>query len=227
MAVSIQFNNREAVLLAFQNRAVEAWAIWQGKQFMFKGIGESELNEILEVLSNGGTNAVYTLKVFEGVEDASAIKSNTPDDGSFNFRLNSPEMALTQSSYTSALSNIAIAEKLAKLEKRFEEEEEENIEIPVNSLGKIGEILDHPVIAPFVPILIEKIVGVLFGNNEPAKSQAFLPATTLSGIEEETMINEVIRKLKIHDPNLCEHLQKLLEMAEHKPDIFKAVINSL
>src|SRR5574343_316699 len=96
---SIQFNNLESVLNAYTNRGVDAWAIFQGSQFMFKGIGLSDLEQILNSLSNGGTNAVYKLKVFEEITDEKNIKNNTPDDGSFNFRLNSDQMAITQSAY--------------------------------------------------------------------------------------------------------------------------------
>lgn len=222
---AIQFNNLQSVLLAFQNRGVDAWALWQGKQFMFKGIGETDLKMILDSLENGATNAIYTLKVFEEIEDEKKIKSNTPDDGSFNFRLNSDRMELTQSAYTSAYSNAAIVKKLEEIEKRLDEDE---VVEEKSGLGKIGEVLDHPVIAPLIPIVLEKVLTAIFSKNPVPQNQLnYQPAMALSGIDEDAAEKEVIEKLKKHDPQLLEHLSKLLEIAETNNPLFQVIIKSL
>lgn len=224
--MTLQFNSLESVLDAYDNRQVESWAIHQGKQFMFKGQGHDELLTILNSISKGGTNAIYTIKVFEDVDDVKKIKSNTPDDGSFNFRLNSDQMTLTTEQYTSVYSNRAIAEKLEALEKRLLEDEE--IENEKNkSLGKIGDILEHPVIAPIVPILLEKIISTIFGNNNQNNQNNMLPAMAISGISDDEIIEDTIEKLKVFDPEVKNHLLKLLEMANNNNELFKIVINSL
>src|SRR5574337_188524 len=228
--MTLQFSNKESVINAYDNRNVEAWAIHQGKQFMFKGIGRDELITILDSISKGGTNAIYTLKVFEDIDDLKAIKNNTPDDGSFNFRLNADEMIVTQSAYTSALSNMAIAKKLEEIEERLNRDELEEVEETEKpeSLGVIGKILDHPAITPLIPVLMEKIISTIF-KNEPTQADKlkYAPSMAINGITEDELIKSLIEKLKLYDKNIIIHLNKLIEIAETNPVLFNSIISAL
>lgn len=218
MGQSIQFHNLESTVNAFTNRGVDAFSISQAKQFMFKGVGLDELQNILNALKSGATNAVYTLKVYEGIEDDVNIKSNTPDDGSFNFRLNAPEMALTQSQFTSYKGNAELLERLEAIEEKLETPE------AVNSLGKIGDVLAHPVLAPLVPMLVEKIMSFIMSNPQPGNKQI-----AISGLSDNSEIQNgnillIVDELKKYDPDLEKHLYKLLDLAKSKPDTFKQIM---
>src|SRR4051812_30719901 len=105
MASSIQFVGIEAVVTAFENIKCTAWAIAQGGQFMFKNAGATaedatnELRDMLEAIEKSSTNALYTLRVYEGIADRSSIKNSTPYDYSFNFKLNGENQLITNAQY--------------------------------------------------------------------------------------------------------------------------------
>ena len=85
---SVQFFGADNVIKAAENRKCPAWAIFQGKQFLFKYEG-SDLNESQDFLEKILENlqdsvSVYTIRFYE---EAVKIKENTPYDGSFNFRM--------------------------------------------------------------------------------------------------------------------------------------------
>jgi hypothetical protein len=225
---AVQFKGIETVLKAYENRGVEFWSIWQNKQFMFKGAGDADLREILTMLTNGGTNATYTLRIFEDVKNVNEIKGNTADDGSFNFRLDSVGMDSYYVSPVQSPTSI-ILEKLSGIEKRLEEVETGE---PENkSLGRLGEILEHPTIAAILPGLIEKLTGALFDTKQPQQppqNVIQMPPARIAGIEEDNqVIIECITILKKHDPDIILHLQKLVQLAESNPALFKGLISSL
>lgn len=224
MSNSIQFINKEAVIQAYDDRDVKAWAITQGKQFMFKGYGSEDLIPVLEMLENGATNAIYTLRVFEEIQDKKKIKSNTPDDGSFNFRLNSEEMLIRGSQYTNFQKNNEIMQKLIALEEKIDAKEE--VEERNDSLGKIGNVLSHPVLAPLIPVILEKVMALL----SPGQKNLLPASVGLAGIDSDT--NElngnlaiIVNELKKHDPQLEAHLYKLLNIAKTNPESFKQILN--
>jgi hypothetical protein len=237
---SVQFRDAENTLAAFQNRNVEVWSIWQNKQFMFKGKGISELTAILDLLINNAANCVYTLKVYEDLDTDKGLKNNTPDDGSFNFRLNDPAQGLTQTQfnqYNSSKANESLLlSKLSAIEERLNLLDEAEEKEP-NKLGFIGDILEHPVLAPIVPVLIQKVLEIVVGKTEPAKlipmkdpNQRYM-GTSINGIpgvlEPAQDLTQTISKLQGYDPNLLEHLKKLLAIAEKDINTFNLIINAL
>jgi hypothetical protein len=227
---SVQFKNKNAVLEAFANRDIKAWSVWQGKQFMFKGVGLDELEPVIEALASGGTNAIYTLKVYEDLTDKKFIKNNTVDDGSFNFRLNDERQEITNAQYWNNNNRENILEKLNRIEERLDAEEKDTYEKPNTSLGRIGDILQHPAILPIVPVLVEKVLSVILGpnNNNMQPQLNYKPAVSLAGVNEnDNLIQINIEKLKNHDPNLGVHLSKLVEIAETNPGLFQTIVNSL
>lgn len=240
---SIQFKDVENVLSAFENRKVEAWSISQGKQFMFKGMGYEDFKMIVETLDNSDSTATYTVRVYEDLKTVKEIKSNTPDDGSFNFKFNfepREESRGGNSGYSRGNENMILS-KLAGIEERLNKEQEDNEEPKkTNSLGIIGEILTHPAIAPIAPRIIETFIDLITGRAavaEPIKQlqqsqpapiyQQNLSANVLNGMDENIIIHEAIEKLKLYDKNLASHLQKLVLIAENDNATFNIIVNSL
>lgn len=238
LSSSIQFRDIDSVTDAFNNRSVEAWSISQGKQFMFKGIGSDSFVTILKTLNDGDTTALYTVRVYEDITNEKEIKSNTPDDGSFNFKLNEDLRENYRSlrgvnEYYGRSKESTIMQKLQEIETRLDEEERP---APVNELGIIGKLLENPTIAGLVPTVLELIVNTLTGTkapvnymppqiNPPPASQA--RNAVLNGINEDKIIIEVVEQLKTYDPNLARHLQKLLEIAQNDSRAFNLIIQSL
>lgn len=211
MGLSVQFTNKGTVIRAYENRNVEAWSLWQGRQFLFKGMGTEELETVLNAIADGGTNGIYTLKVYEDIEDSSLIKSKTEDDGSFNFRLNEPSMGLPQHTLTSYNH---LDERLKRLEESPEVEDIEEVQVTTNSI--IGELMGNPAIAALIPVLIDKLVNFLGANqNKPPESQ------------NQVSSGNVVESMKAIDPNFENHLAKLQQIAVKNPALYDMLIANL
>ena len=236
MGLSIQFRDKEQVLEAFNNRKVNAWSIWCSKQFMFKGLGEESLEQILETLSSGSTNAIYTLRVYEDINDLKKIKSNTADDGSFNFRLNDEAQTLNQEQYSHWRNSNAMLSQMKALEAKMDalqaREDEENEEEQTG----IGKLLEHPAIAGVAPMVIEALVSAvtgIFKNNQIPQLQQSQPQPqqrgAINGVKEfdENKALEILEKLHVYDNDLLTHLEKLLAMAENNNDLFNTLLKYL
>lgn len=134
MGSSVQFNGVKTVLTAFENYSdADVWAIFCGKDLMFKGEGSSELAQILNALESNGSDAVYRLKVYEGIESAKQIKERTEADGGFSFRLTDEGGALgglSRSNYIRSLED-----RIKKMENGEDDEDDKSIG------GKIGSAL--------------------------------------------------------------------------------------
>lgn len=215
-ARSVQFRNPGDVLTAFESRNVADFSIWQGKQFMFKyeggdiGEGSTTLQDLLNVL--GQSAAIYTLRVYEDLNGAK-IKSNTPDDGSFNFRLLDETAGMQHYNNNNGLQSEVNALKL----KIAELEEERDEEPGGDSLGALGEILQHPVVQQFMPEIIAYIKG---SPPVPAKI-AGVPTDPNQKIQEALFI------LNGADVNFSDHLYKLATIARTNPAQFKMLLGML
>lgn len=224
---SVQFKGIEGVCDAYENRNVIAWSLWQGKQFMFKyegsdiGEGAQNLRDTLQLLSES-SNAIYTLKVYE---DGGKIKSNTPDDGSFNFKLNSEGQEITNSQYTSYKNSNEIAERLARIEAKLLQEEQYEEDEPESRLGLIGEIISHPTLQPIVQSFLSSLIGI--GKNVGASASPQMQRVSISGINDDATLMAAITELKNHDTHLAEHLTKLATIAKESPDSFKFLLSTL
>ena len=159
MAGSIQFRGINNVLEAFQNRDVEAWSIYQGSQFLFKGMGVGDFETVLKSLLKGN-NVIYTVKVYEEITDLKQIKSKTPDDGSFNFRLYETDDNYEGNTYYQERRN-GMSEKLKELEEknnllqqRLDQIEESEEEISIGAVMNNPKLLD-PYLETF-----ERILGI-------------------------------------------------------------------
>jgi hypothetical protein len=237
MGLSIQFRSREQVLQAYENRDVEAWSLWCSKQFLFKGIGQESLKAMLDVLCNGATNAIYTLRIYEGIDNEREIKSNTPDDGSFNFRLNDEGQSLTPEQISRTYNGNAILSKLEVITNRLDEIESREDQEPEKDNSAIGKILEHPAIAGILPIILERVASAIMGGNEAKTGRSTMPVltrpnATINGVPGESQdltpeIKNVVKELMNFDENLLQHLHKLLELAQTNRTLFNTLINSL
>lgn len=228
MGQTVQFKGKETVLAAYSNRQSGAWSIWQSKQFMFRGYGEDDLSSVLTALEQGGTNAIYTLRIYDEIEDVEKIKSNTPDDGSFNFKLNAETQELTQSQYT---SYHLLQEKIQSLENKIEELEDQEPEL---NAGGLSGILDNPQIKAILPVIIERVIKNIFpeknnmpeNNNNHYYNPAPAPAR-IAGIEHDQELLQAAKELQEYDKDLVDHLRKLVVLAQTNPETFKMLISSL
>ena len=236
MASSIQFRGIDAVVEAYSNRDVPAWSLWQGKQFMFKhegndiAEGANQLHQTLEMLKDT-SNAIYTLKVYEDWKQGQKIKNNTPDDGSFNFKIDGEaQVGATQYYQSRNTEMLAVLNKINDRLDTLEEEKEIEPE-QENKLGVIGDIISHPVLSPIIQGFVQSLLANATKRPEqsPAASpQATMQRAVLNGIDEsEIRLNEALSVLKQHDDKLPEHLAKLAKIAASDKNTFNFLLSTL
>lgn len=245
MAVSssIQFYGKDAVLQAFEHRGVDFWTLWQGRNMMTKGEGGQALSEYLDMIAAGGTNAIYTVRVYEDIDDIKKLKSNTPDDGSFNFRLNDPAQIMTPSQMGSFNQTNQMLKELterldrmeaARLEETEEEDEEEDEAITIGGLLRDPERLQKLVeigrqilgAVSGSPMRQIPAIGAVSraGQQPPANEVGQVPQS-----EEERLqrLGNALDTLEKNDPQIIEHLEKLASIAANDPSHFKSLVSIL
>lgn len=241
MASAVQFVGLTRVLSAFRNRNVPAWSIFCGKQFLTKyepdaetqedqimNDSENMLSEYLGEICKSGTNAIYTLKVYEEYKDR--IKSNTPDDGSFNFRLNEPEMQATVGMVQQYVRNNEIMSEITAIKQQLAqmvEDDEGDQDGDAAPVGVLGNFLSNPALQQQLAIVIGRYASRLLGlaDNEAGQPVAALSGTL--GNEQDEEISAAIEILKKNDPQIAKHLTKLAMISLHQPDKFKMLLEFL
>lgn len=246
---SIQFYGRETVANMFEKRKAESWSIWHKKQFLFKGVGVEELEEILQALESneGRSNPMYTLKVYDNITDQKQIKERTEADGSFNFRLfDVEEREANRLGYRSKLELeiIDLKEKIAAMEAEDEEEEEEE------GMGVIGKVLgffNEPEKAEKIISLVKTILnpnpqqphymGNIYklGDNDAANNYEEPRPMNIQQQQQQRQYTqeEILRLQKAldtigrNDEKAIEHLEKLAAIAEKTPENFKTLLTVL
>lgn len=166
MGQAIQFRGAKTVLKAFENyRDAEVWAIFQGKDLNFKGSGTAELETILSVLEEQGSDGIYKLKVYEDISDPKQVKEKTEADGSFSFRLGEDGLvgSLSRSSYIRSLED--------KIKKYENEDDEEDKTVGGKILSGVLGLIENPT-------ELVQVIGAfktLFAPQQPAYNMQ--PAT--------------------------------------------------
>jgi hypothetical protein len=235
MGASIQFKGKDAVVNAYTNRDVVAWCICQGKAMIFKFLpgendtiteGAAQLESCLDMLVDSA--AIYTLKIFE--EPGERIRSNTPDDGAFNFRLTIAEEG-SQGAYVRYPSQEILSE-LAAIKKRLDEreqEEEEEEEEDYNQkaiTGTITGFLGNPAVQPVITSLLSTWLTKLLPDSEAGKSAAMALQKSVAG-QGDILLNDAVSTLKSVDPLLGAHLTKLAKIATEKPAMYNVLLQML
>jgi hypothetical protein len=239
---SIHFRSMAEALTAFEARGVDVWSLWQGRQFLTKGSGREDLQSFLNMIMNSGSSAVYTVKIYEEIDEPKKIKSTTPDDGSFNFRLQEPDAV--GGNYTSPLSK-----RMEKLEemivemreaqiRREAEEEEEYEEKEPDIIGSIMGVLQDPdrleklirvgrsiFGGPVAPAYVGNVNRM--GEMSPHAGSPSLSPSTGTPDEKLARLGNAIDVLEKHDPLLVEHLERLAGIAVGDPGKFKQLISML
>ena len=245
MATDFQFVGIDETLEAYESRSVDAWALFAGKRMIIRGTGIDSLKKFLTMISNSGTVAVYTLKVYETVSDDTEIKSNTPDDGSFNFKIHSLERGgmsgIIGRHYGDPIETIA-----------------DRLDIIEEKLSGTGTVQDEGVMSQITTALIgmlqeprklNEFIGALSGNKLPPASvpspghypispainypqtvagvsrigQA-APVNNLTSENSLQRIGDAIEAIGKHDERIVEHLEKLAKIARENPQQFKTLL---
>lgn len=239
MAAAIQFRGMDDVLDAFAHRNVEAWSLFQGKQFLFRGMGSGELIPILERIARG-SNVIYTLKVYEDLTDASSIKSNTPDDGSFNFKLHADDDGAGRgvNAYFDQRFKL-IEEKIAGIGAVDDEPETFVDAIGRAVVDKVGTPGGLEELVSFIKGIFspaQPVPAVEYGNagfhNAPRPQTVGNVHTNTNNMsqtleEQGARITAAVEILHANDPKIAEHLEKLAKMSQKDKGQFQFLISML
>ena len=243
---SVQFTGIDNIIEAFENNKVPYFAVFAsaGKSLLFKNPrSEEEIYEDIYEASdllrkflftlNKGSNAVYTLKLYENIP-AGGIKDKTPADYSINFRLNLEGMYLTsdkavqyeqkQSQQAEILAELkALRMKVETMEGTDEEEEEKN---PI-----IGALTSNPeVMNALVMAAVGAITGII-SKFAPQQQQPIKMQPAINGITDEPTeqqkIDKAIEVLSQSTPNLGDSLLILAKMSIDNPQQYKWLLGML
>ncbi len=229
---SVQFQNINHVVDAYNMRSVPAFSIYQGKQLLIKYEGEDQdegsqlLNNFLTMLQDSA--AIYTLCVYE--EFTGKINDKTPYHGSWNFRFSAVPAGYQQGSTALQGMQREMAELKEMISRKQIEQELENQENsdadPVSDMmDKINGIISHPIVERFIPVLLNAL-NVGQASLQPASPQQ--PAVMNGITETETdlpaeVISAVHTMISV-DPAAAKHLITLGHLAQSNPKKFKSVL---
>lgn len=208
---------------AFDNRGLPIWGLFDKRNFLTAGDSRESLDSFLERLEPGGSSTVYTLKVFKDIEDLDEITDRTECNGSFNFKL------LNQ--HAGRGSDSELAARLGAIEKKLnggDQEQEETLQDIV--MGWLKEPQKLATVIGSVKSLFNGDPGpalqqmAAIGNVNPAPQQTLKAVNEMDPIER---LSAAIDKLEKQDPKIIEHLEKLAEMSEKNPAMFKMLISNL
>jgi hypothetical protein len=244
---TVQFRSIDDVMEAYLNREVAPWAIFAGTQFMFSYSGDSleqgraDLEAILKKLEDNQSAAIYTLCIYEDLGKNGKIKSNTPNDGSFNFRLHEhttnyiPGVAggrfgLMQQDNKVLIDEIrALRMEVQKIKEQQDTEIVEDDEPEDDIMGKIGRIIENPALQPLITGIIGKITELLTPKSQlPGTDENILRKVSgIPGSEKDLKISEAVEILAETVPDLGDMLMKLATMSKSKPQQFKIFLTML
>jgi len=245
-----QYRGIDAVIEAYENANIPAFAVCYAKDINVKYAGDSieEGSELLkfwlEKVKGFGSEAIYQLRLYENVDKG--IRSNTAYDMAFKFVLNDRDKSLLPARSDSAVSNaelIAILKENAELKAenavlslkvdQYEEEDEDENEADKVAKAEIKKPLPEQLLEQFAPALGmigQRIVDLLLPPSIPQVAKVSGIVIETGNIDEEKIIEQSLRRLreKIPDnPGLGPLLMKLADMCERSPAEFNFYMSML
>lgn len=212
----------------------DAIGVYQGKLEKFKRTSnEDETEEDLikyfnqwcerMVASNPTNFQVYSVQLYDLPEGGKKLIGTS----SFTFQLTdkparqisgdhdkSSNGSITKRELELALENQRLEFEKHLLEKELAEEDDFDDDEEENNVGMIGAI--QSTVMQKLPALIDILIMQMAPKNNPT-----LPGGLGSNIDE------IISEFRILNPSIESDLQKLLELAKTKPDLFKLLITQL
>lgn len=241
---AVHFRGRGVAIQAFENRNSKAWALFTGKQFLASFVAAdtdsaaAALDQYLDLMDQPGNVAVYTLKVYDDIPADGKIKSNTADDGSFNFRLHEPSGSQATPGISGASGNWEMMQLLKKMDARIDELEkplpDDKEPEEKNLIGQIKGFLEIPGMQALISGLVQKLTG----SSSPAPALGTAPGAAAPIVNQDTDSDpevleygtaleayKIIRNSGM--PNILQVLQRLAYIAQTDQEKFKSLQTSI
>lgn len=232
MAIAIQLIGKQQVIEAYTNLEVDVWAIFQSKYLMTKGAGVTMLEQFLQMLSKNGAGAIYTIKIYEDLDDPRQVKEKTEASGALNFKFNTQDFIDDENpQYLNKLENYKLYQEIQGLKKQIEEmgsyKEPETLEqAAIGLLGNPGELA----------ALVMAVKELFRPGSTPAPHipQPAQLGNINKGMNVEQLTDDNRQRLANaldvlgeKDPKIIEHLEKLASLAKNNPSQFQLLIMTL
>lgn len=234
----IQIIGKSAVIQRYDALDCNAWALYQGKQFIVGGSGSEELEQWLTSFEASGTTATYMLRVYDGDEKPTSSTANTDYVACMGFKLIDNYEGMGIAGHSNSLM-----QRLGAIEKQLKERDSDGEEDKPDIGGIVMGYLEDPTKLAQIAGIIRMFVS----GAAPSPAVAGVPAAAPAAIQgigsvtpgatdnvpvtdDETKLQRLAAALDIlgaKDPQICEHLEKLAKLAQDDPGLFKAVISKL
>lgn len=231
MATSIQFRGKKQVLQMFEERDINTWGIWQGKQFIHKGEGSELLESFLSLIETNAGTTQYTLKVFDDLQ-VKQVKEDTKADGSFNFVFDTEFDPYDRFAYSNRKNQLL--ERVETLEELIAKKDEQLNEEKESKLGAIGEILNNPTLQPYVQTVLNSLLSKFITpqppqpNNPQYYQHQYTPAA-MGNITTDNALMNALNVLLQLDDKFTEHMTKIAYIAQNDKqnwEIIKATLDN-
>ena len=229
----IPFRGREQVVEAYSANGIWPWAIFAGKELFIaseeddEAVATNELDSTLRMLEKGGSDGIYTLRVYKNIP-ASGIDYATKPSRGFNFKLYSDQTGTPWERDQQKIS--ALTDRCAKLEQALQEREEEDEEPEqvggvlgmVNGLLSIPEIRTAAIGA--ITGLLSKVLNMNGSTAQPAQV-AGIPGRT--GDDQIQKAENALDVLIQHDQKIGDHLEAIAKIAVQNPGLYNSLIGMI
>lgn len=232
----VQLIGRSAVMQRFDALNCEAWALYQGKQFIVGGAGRDDLEQWLESFEESGTTATYMVRMYDGAEKPTSTTAGTDYIACMSFKLIDNYEGMGIGGHSNNLM-----QRLGAIEKQLKKQDEEP-EHDETDIGGIvmGWLNDPGKLAQVAGIVRMFITGTGAAPAAVGMQPAAAAAQSIGAIDpgsgtvpvtsDEAKLTRIAAALDIlgaKDPQICEHLEKLAKLAKDDPGLFTAVISKL
>lgn len=223
----IPFTGREQVLEAYEQNAIWPWAIIAGGEVFMaseddtQAEGYNSLDTSLQMLEKGGSQGIWTLRVYKDVP-AGGISNTTKATRGFNFKLYLPQ----QSPYDQNQRTIAdLTARCQKLESALQdkEDDEEEPEKVGGVLGLINGLMAIPEIKQAAMGWISAQAGKIFNMNQRSNPAQVAGIPGVADDDQVTKAEHALDVLIQHDPNVGDHLDAIAKIAATNPGLYKSL----
>lgn len=244
---AVQFFGKKAVVAAYVDRGIECWAVFDGRHMLNAGDDADRLEKYLNMLSDSGTAATYTLQFYRDCDDPDTIGPKDECSGSFKFKLSESSMAAVSGPGGTSTGNVI----QSKLNTYLENEVGKIIEKRLS--GKDDEAPEKETLSDVLMGLLrepDKLIGVINGVKNMLRPGSVGMPVTLAGttgpvhragqraeitpVVTDTLSDDDLARLdtalgRLHkcDPAIVLHLEQLANLAETKPDMYKMALTML
>lgn len=244
MGKGVQFRGAGALMRAYDNCKIVAWAVMYDKGINCKYSGSDEtearetLDQFLELLSQSGSTAVYTLNLYEGLPKGAKILPKTEADYSFNFTLfdNFSESNYSPSNRAYQERNQALLDRLTAIEAKLTREDNDMEDEPTGVGSVLSGLIEsdrfknwlQEKVFSFADKLFEKPANIVPMNTRPASVGAVdQNSPVLISQDQQLKAAQAIEILARIDKDLGDNLYKLSQLAVSDPERYKMLAKML